>query len=148
MKALAFNIGAQNFLLDIELVLRITPSGKMLFPQNAPGFLLGIAKFRNKVVPVVAPKEAVRAKTDSTPKLTACFIILLGPLGPLGIHADATRGILDIDPENLPSKKSGGKKGSVSRNGTDYAWVEVNDLLKAEEWEELKRFLEDLNRPE
>ena len=144
MKALAFNIGGQDFLLDTELVLRITPAGKMLFPQNAPGFLLGIAKFRNKAVPIIAPREAARVKMDFTPKLTACLIILGGPTGPLGIRADAAKGILDIDPEKLLFKENGGQKKTVAHNGTDYVWIEGKDLLETEAWEELKRFLEGL----
>lgn len=145
MKALAFTIGGQDFLLDIELVVRITPAGQMLFPQNAPGFLMGIAKFRNKAVPVIIPREAARAKMDFTPKLTTCLIILYGSTGPLGIRADAAKGILDIDPEKLLFKKNGGEKKTVAHNGTDYAWIEVKDLLETGGWEELKRFLEDLN---
>lgn len=144
MKALVISVGSQNCLLDIDSVERITRFGEMLSLKESPGFLKGITKFRNTLIPIIDLPKCLGVSDPPKPTVHSCFVILKGGArGLVGLYVDFARDIIDIDPaaitespENGKEGKIKGKKRKVGANGQSYFYFGLEDLLDDAEWEQ------------
>lgn len=143
MKALVISVGSQNYLLDIDSVERITRFGEMLSLKGSPGFLKGITKFRNTLIPIIDLPRCLGVSEPPCPTIHSCFVILKGARGLVGLYVDFARDIIEIDPSAIKKSPENGKEGEtkgrqrkVDADGQSYFYFGLEDLLDDVEWEQ------------
>lgn len=141
MKALVISVDKKNYLIHLDPVIRVASMGDLFTQPNSPGFLKGIARFREEPVPIIDLPERFGVSKPVEPGIHSCFIIVKGSRGTIGLYADSANDILEI-PE---SKSSTGKKLTpVKINDRDYSLFNPEDLLNKKEWRQLDNFISEL----
>ena len=145
-----FQIGADNFVLEIDRMVQILRYAKPRTIPNAPAFIEGIIIWENLVIPVVNLQARLYPGTEEPFPKPKVFIIRLDSLN-IGFKVGNVFKLITVDESQVlpPPPALAGMvvdyiKGVVQHEGNIYLFLDLEKTLSSAE----KRALQKVRLPE
>ncbi len=143
LEFLTFNLGNENYGVDILKVMEIRAWEKIRELHNTPCFVKGVLDLRGCIVPIIDLKIRLQVEEVEYSPTTVIIVLAAGEGdGMMGIVVDSVSDVLTVDQVNIKKSPSLGSKintsfilGMVSTEDQMVMLVESDKLLDAEEFE-------------
>lgn len=100
MKAVCFNLGNEEFGLDVTQVLGVNPMMEIIHVPKAPDFVEGVIRIRERVIPVIDLRKRLGMETIKYSRKKRIVIAKVGGVR-LGIVVDGVSSVIDIPTQNV-----------------------------------------------
>ncbi|MCF6138711.1 chemotaxis protein CheW [Pseudalkalibacillus berkeleyi] len=100
-KVIVFNIGTQEYCLDIEKVTSIERMQSVTELPLSEAYMKGVINLRGNVIPIISLKEKFFQVVDETDSETRIIIVPLDDGTEVGVIVDQATDVLDVDIDQI-----------------------------------------------
>ncbi len=149
---LTFSLAGEEYGIDILAVREIRGWSKVTRIPQSPPFVLGVLNLRGAIVPIMDLRLRFNLPEQERDDLTVTIIVAVEGRH-FGMVVDAVSDVLDVDPEQVRAVPDFGQVvdtdylgGLVPSGERMVLLLEVEKLLRSEEWHQLDKALPALER--
>jgi len=144
---LTFALAGEDYGVDILAVREIRGWSKVTRIPQSPPFILGVLNLRGAIVPIMDLRSRFNLPEQERDDLTVTIIVALEGRH-FGMVVDAVSDVLDVDPEQVRAVPDFGQAvgadylgGLVPSGERMVLLLQVDKLLRTEEWQQLEKAL-------
>lgn len=100
MKVVCFNLGNEEYGLDVNQVLGVNPMLEITHVPKAPGFVEGVIRIREKIIPVIDLRKQFGMEKKEYSKKTRIIVAKVGGVR-VGIIVDGASEVISIPAQNM-----------------------------------------------
>lgn len=100
MKVVCFNLGGEEYGLDVTQVLGVNPMLEIIHVPKAPDFVEGVIRIREKIIPVIDLRKQFEMEKKEYSKKTRIIVAKVGGVR-VGIIVDGASGVIGIPAQNM-----------------------------------------------
>lgn len=148
---LTFTLAGEDYGVDILAVREIRGWSRVTRIPQSPAFVLGVLNLRGAIVPVMDMRLRFNLPAQERDELTVTIIVALAGRH-FGMVVDAVSDVLDVEPEQVRAVPDFGQvidsdylSGLVPTQERMVLLLQVDKLLRTEEWQQLERSMPALD---